>query len=484
MSKVNLFKGRDFRDIELYKDISEDEWNNPNWQISNSITTVTQLEKVISLNDFQKKCIDKAILISTPMRITPYYASLMPQDPFNLKDEAGNSIPDRVDPIFRQAVPTPAAYLFKVGLDDPMSEEERSYGCVYQRYPNRVAFKVTKICYMYCNHCQRKKDIGKATLEMASDIEKGIEYISKNTNIDEVLLTGGDPLTLPLDILDDILDKIYSIPHVKIIRLGTRVPVVLPQAVTDEIVDVLKKYRPMFISIHCNHQNEITDKFRIAIDKLKNAGFTIFNQMVALNGVNDDFKVLATTFSKLYWIGVKPYYLLQCHKTARVGEYIVPIPKMRILTKYLRGHISGPAIPNYVVNMDGGGGKVLLTPSGYAQERIAFEDSKLYAPTHVMRTWDDTFVKYRELLNMTEERYNNLVDTMDKFYGSSGKFRPSVNIIDRHGNYVRSTNVAIKTPPIKDKQYLHFNPNEILGYSEGPYGSTTNPQEAHEDFEP
>ena len=484
MSKVNLFKGRDFREIELYKDLSEEEWNNPEWQISNLITTVDQLEKVITLNDFQKKCVEKAAFTSSPIRITPYYASLMPQDPFNITDEAGNPVSDRVDPIFRQAVPTPAAYLFKVGLDDPMAEEDRSYGCVYQRYPNRVAFKVTKICYMYCNHCQRKKDIGKASPELAEDIEKGIDYISKNTNINEVLVTGGDPLTLPLDMLDDILGRIYAIPHVKIIRLGTRVPVVLPQAITDEVVEVLKKYRPMFISTHCNHHNEITEEFETAIDKLKNAGFTIFNQMVALNGVNNDFKVLATTFSNLYWIGVKPYYLLQCHKTARVGEYIVPIPKMRILTKYLRGHISGPAIPNYVVNMDGGGGKVLLTPSGYAQERIAFEDSKPYVPTHIMRTWDDTFAKYQELLDMTEEHYNELVDAMDEFYGTTGKFRPCVNIIDQHGDYVRSTNATIKTPPIKDKQYLHFNPNKILGYNEGPYGPVTNPQDAHEDFEP
>lgn len=477
MGKLELFKGRDFRDLELFKDVTLKDWNDPEWQLSNLITTVEQLEKVITLNEVQKKYIKTAIFKATPMKITPYYASLMPQDPFNIFDEEGNYISDRVDPIFRQSVPTPAAYLFKVGFADPMAEKDRSCGAVYQRYPNRVAFKTTNICYMYCNHCQRKKDIGHESHASFEYIEKGLDYIRKNTNINEILFTGGDPFTLPLSTLEYLLDSAQNIDHVKIVRIGSRVPVTLPQAITDELVSLLENYYPLYISIHVNHDHEITPEFKVAIDKLKKAGFTILNQMVALNGVNDDYKVLANTCSKLYYVGVKPYYILQCHKVARVGEYIVPIPKMRILVRYLRGHISGPAIPNYVVNMDGGGGKVLLTPSGYAQELSAFEDTLPYIPTHVMRTWDESFVKYTELLDMTEENYYNLIKVMDKFYGLTGKFRPCVNLIDSFGNYIRSTNVELKKPTIK-MDYLHFNPIKILGYDKGPFGNITNPNEA------
>lgn len=462
-----LFQGRQFSEIPLFKGIKEEMWRDPEWQKKNIITTPEQLAQVIRLNAKQKEYIRKSIKLATPMKITPYYASLMRENPFEYYDDEGKYYPDRIDPIFRQAVPTPAAYLFKSGKED-MGEAKRSYGCVYQRYPNRVAFLVTTVCFMYCNHCQRKKNVGKECMASKNDIDKGFNYIRKNTNIEEILFTGGDPLTLPLKMLKYLLDTAFQIKHIKIVRIGSRVPVTAPFAITDELVKLLSRYYPLYMPIHCNHYHEITPEFYEAIKKLRKAGITILNQMVALNGVNDTYEAVAKTNQRLYEVGVKPYYIFQCHKVQRVGEYIVPIQKMRKIVHKLRGYLSGPAIPTYAVNMDGGGGKVNLTPSGYAWEEIGFLDDQPYKPIHQMQTWDGKIVKYHELLSMNKKNYERLVATMDDFYGCKGKFNPSVNLLDEKGKYIMSTNVNIE----------NFDPGEILGYKKGPFGMIDNPNDA------
>jgi lysine 2,3-aminomutase len=472
-----FYRPRKFNSIAIWKDVTEEQWNDANWQKKNSIHTVDQLEKVIKINSFQKSEIERTLktLISEgkePMRITPYYASLMNEDPFHPVMFSGEKSNKRLDPIFWQSVPTPANLLFPdTGKEGAMAEGSRSYGAAYQRYPNRVALFVAKntSCASYCVHCQRAKSLD-GTVDMnSSEIDRGLFYIGFNKNINEVLVTGGDALMISKHRLKYILDELSRIPHLRVIRIATRVPVVMPMGITDELLELItvsankftqgtEKY--VYFMTHINHYHEITEDMAIAVKKIRKHGFTIRNQTVLLNHVNDYYKTLAETFRRMFWIGVHPYYLLQCHKEKGIVHFITPIQVGKIYMKYLQGWMSGITVPRYAVNIEGGGGKVLLMPSGHDTLNLeARIDDKISESSATVVTWDGKeLIHYEALGRATHEEFVEAVKIMDKFIGRKGVFLPKVIIVDNNGNYIETTN-RTKLPSIEN-----IKKSELLEY--------------------
>jgi len=353
-----------------------------------------------------------------------------------------------------------------------MSEGSRSFGAAYQRYPNRVALFVAEnsSCASYCAHCQRSKSLDGSINVNSVELQKGLFYIGYNKNIDEVLVTGGDALMIGRKQLQYVLEELSKIQHLKVIRIATRVPVVMPMGVTDDLLELIRlsanKYcdgdeKYVYFMTHINHYQEITTDLAISVKKICNHGFTIRNQTVLLNHVNDNFKTLAETFRRMFWIGVHPYYLLQCHKEKGLVHFITPIQTGKTLMQHLRGWVSGVAIPNYASNVDGGGGKILLTPTGYdkfnSEANIDGSASQKYENAI---TWDGKNLgRYEALCSVTQEEFDNAIKIMDEFIGRKGVFLPKVNIVDSEGRIVE-TSFSIKLPEIgKIKK------SELLGYS-------------------
>lgn len=477
-NKYNIyFEHRKHSDISLWKDVSNEKWNDPKWQLSNSIRSVEDLAKIIKLNPYQENEIRRTLATmkgqgKEPLRITPYYASLMQEDPFNPVMLDGEKAEKRLDPVFWQSVPTPANLLFPdTGAEGAMNESSRSFGAAYQRYPNRVALFVAEntSCASYCVHCQRAKSLDSTVDVNKSEIDKGLFYISYNSNINEVLVTGGDALMISSKRLQYILEELSRIPHLRVIRIATRVPVVLPMGITDELLDLIKvssnrynegpgKY--VYFMTHINHYQEITEELAAAIKRIRDHGFTIRNQTVLLNHVNDYYKTLAETFRRMFWIGVHPYYLLQCHKEKGIVHFIVPVQVGKIYIKHLQGWISGITMPRYAANIEGGGGKVLLMPSGHdtlnSDNPIDDKISESYA---LISTWDGRMIsRYESLGRSTRKEFNEAVDIMDKFIGRKGVFVPKVIIIDEAGNHIETTN-RTKLPRIanlRKADYLDY----------------------------
>lgn len=454
-----LYKPRNYKKISLWENISDIEWNDPVWQIKNSIRSVEQLKHVINLTPYQVNEIARTLLVmkqqgKNALRITPYYVTIMQEDPFRPSMLNGEKANNRLDPIFWQSVPTPANLLFQnTGKEGAMCEESRSYGAVYQRYPNRVALFVGQntSCASYCNHCQRAKSLDDLSEVSIEDINKGIFYIDYNKNIDEVLVTGGDALMINHNRLEYILEELSKIGHLRVIRIATRVPVVMPMGITDELLAMIKKAankyslrldKYVYFMTHINHYHEITEDLAIAVKKILNHGFTIRNQTVLLNHVNDYYKTLAETFRRMFWIGVHPYYLLQCHKEKGIVHFITPIQIGKIYMKHFQGWLSGIVRPNYASNVEGGGGKVLLMPSGHdtLHKGNTLEDavSGSYATIH---TWDHReLTRYEALVRATIEEYEDAVSIMDSFIGRKGVFLPKIIIIDNEGQPIKTSN--------------------------------------------
>lgn len=472
-----LFEPRNYKEIEFWKDVNPDQWNDATWQKRNSIRTIEHLSQIIKLTTKQKEDIgnvinEMRIQGKEPMRITPYYATLMQEDPFNPVMLEGEKGDNRLDPIFWQSVPTPANLLFSdTGIEGMMCEGSRSYGAAYQRYPNRVALFVAEntSCASYCVHCQRAKTLDSTVEVTASEIDKGLFYISYNENIDEVLVTGGDALMISTKRLQYVLEELSRMPHVRSIRIATRVPVVMPMGITDDVLDLIEtaanKYnngieKYVYFMTHVNHYQEITEDFARAIKKIRKHGFTIRNQTVLLSHVNDYFKTLAETFRRMFWVGVHPYYLLQCHKEKGIAHFITPVQIGKIYMKHLQGWVSGITKPTYAANVEGGGGKVMLMPSGHdtlnIEANIDAEISKSFA---TVNTWDDRQLSnYEALGRATRQEFNEAVEMMDSFIGRPGVFVPKLIIIDEVGKHVETTN-RNKLPLIKKRKKA-----DLLGY--------------------
>lgn len=453
-----LYQPRPFNSIALWRDVTQEQWNDPNWQKKNSIRSVDQLKQVILLNNHQEGEIRRTIDTlkkegKEPFRISPYYASLMQEDPFHpvfFSEKSKKSI----DPVFWQSVPTPANLLFPdAGLEGAMDEGSRSYGAAYQRYPNRVALFVAEntSCASYCVHCQRAKSLDSTVDVNTTEVDKGLFYIGYNKNINEVLVTGGDALMISESRLQYILEELSKIGHLRVIRIATRVPVVLPMAITDDLLERIKKSanrynsgieKYVYFMTHINHFQEITKEMAGAVKRITGHGFTIRNQTVLLNHVNDTYRILAETFRRMFWIGVHPYYLLQCHKERGIVHFITPIQVGKIYMKHLQGWISGITVPRYAANIEGGGGKVLLMPSGHDTLNLQSSiDDKISESYATISTWDNKKIfRYEALGRATQKEFDEAVRIMDSFIGRKGVFLPKIIIVDEKGNHLKTTN--------------------------------------------
>ena len=335
----------------VYQNVPDEQWNDWRWQMRNRLNTVEEFEKVITLTESERKALSSADLFR--VEITPYFVSLIDPD-------------DPNDPVRKQIIPTAGEIdAFTGMMEDSLAEDRHSPvpGLVH-RYPDRVLMLVTTQCASYCRYCTRSRIVGdpSATFSKA-DYDAQIDYIARTPQVRDVLLSGGDPLSLAPKVLDELLARIYAIPHVEVIRIGSRIPVFMPQRVTDELCETLQKYHPLYLNIHVNHPNEITRELAEATDKLTRAGIQLGNQSVLLAGINDCVHIQRKLVQDLVRIRVRPYYLYQCDLVEGAGHLRTPVAKGIEIIEGLRGHTSGYAVPTYVVDAPGGGGKIPVMPN-------------------------------------------------------------------------------------------------------------------------
>ena len=335
---------------ELFGHISDEDWKDWHWQVKNRITTLEELKKYVTLTEEED---DARILQEYRMAITPYYLSLIdPNDPF--------------DPVRKQAIPTIYELERYTGdLEDPLSEDVDSpVEGLTHRYPDRVLFLVTENCSMYCRHCTRRRFAGHPDMAPPlSQIEACIDYIRNTPSIRDVLLSGGDALLISDKKLENILKKLKEIPHVEIIRIGSRTPVTNPYRITPELCKMLKKYQPIWFNTHFNHPNEITEDSTKACDMLADAGIPLGNQSVLLKGVNDCIHIMKKLVQELVKIRVRPYYIYQCDLSIGLGHFRTSVAQGIEIIEGLRGHTSGLCVPTFVVDAPGGGGKIPVMPN-------------------------------------------------------------------------------------------------------------------------
>ncbi|MGD6805624.1 MAG: lysine 2,3-aminomutase [Candidatus Bathyarchaeia archaeon] len=335
--------------------VSVIQWMDYHWQLKNSIKTIEAFEDFmgITFTKEEKTQLEKTIA-KFPLLITPYYASLIDRKNY------------RNDPIFKQAFPNPDELIVsKCDMKDPLHEDKDSpVKGITHRYPDRVLFLISNRCAMYCRHCTRKRKVGDLDhIPSEAQIVAGLEYIKKHKEIRDVLLSGGDALMLPDYLLDWILTELQGVPHVEVVRIGTRTPVVLPYRITEELVEMLKSHHPLWINTHFNHPRELTPSAREALRKLADAGIPLGNQSVLLAGVNDCAKIMKKLNQKLVQNRVRPYYLFQCDLSEGLSHFRTSIGKGVEIIESLRGHTSGFAVPTFVVDAPGGGGKIPVMPN-------------------------------------------------------------------------------------------------------------------------
>ncbi len=337
---------------KLFPDVSEKDWSDWKWQVRNRIETFDELVKYIPLTKSEEEGVKKS-LETLRMAITPYYLSLINSD-------------DPHDPVRKQAIPSGLeTHISAADLTDPLHEDEDApVPGLTHRYPDRVLFLITDMCSMYCRHCTRRRFAGQTDKASPADrIQAGIDYIARTPQVRDVLLSGGDALMVSDNMLESIIQRLREIPHVEIIRIGTRVPVVCPQRITDDLVNMLKKYHPIWLNTHFNHPNEITPESKLACEKLADAGIPLGNQSVLLRGVNDCPKIMKDLVQGLVRIRVRPYYIYQCDLSMGLEHFRTPVSKGIEIIENLRGHTSGYAVPTFVVDAPGGGGKIPVMPN-------------------------------------------------------------------------------------------------------------------------
>jgi lysine 2,3-aminomutase len=357
------------RRAAVYQGVPDEKWNDWRWQLSRRLNSVEDFEKVITLTESERKALSTQGLFR--VEITPYFVSLIDPD-------------DPNDPVRKQIIPTAGEILPFTGMmEDSLAEDRHSPvpGLVH-RYPDRVLMLVTTQCASYCRYCTRSRIVGDPTATFSrAEFEMQLEYLRRTPQVRDVLLSGGDPLTMAPKILDELLSKLREIPHIEIIRIGSRVPVFMPMRVTDELCAMLEKYHPLWMNIHVNHPNEITKELAEATDKLSRAGIPLGNQSVLLAGVNDCVHMQRQLVHDLVRIRVRPYYLYQCDLVEGAGHFRTPVSKGIEIIEGLRGHTSGYAVPTYVVDAPGGGGKIPVMPNyliSSSDHRIALRNYEGY----------------------------------------------------------------------------------------------------------
>ena len=354
-------------------------WKDWKWQMRHSIRSLDKFEYLtgIKYEESERKNLIKTFE-KFPLSITPYYLSLINKKNYNN------------DPVYKQAFGSIAELTtLPYELEDPLSEDKDSpVEGITHRYPDRVLFHVSNICSMYCRHCTRKRKVGDVDFVPSKDqLLQGIEYIKNTPQVRDVLLSGGDPFMLSDEKIDWLLSEISSIPHVEIIRIGTRMPVVLPYRITDNLVSILKKYQPLWINTHFNHPNEITASSKEAIAKLADGGFPLGNQSVLLADVNDCPRIMKSLLHKLVQNRVRPYYLYQCDLSEGLSHFRTPIGKGIEIMESLIGHTSGLARPTYVIDAPGGGGKIPVMPNYI----LSWSTNKV-----VLRNYEGVITTYKE----------------------------------------------------------------------------------------
>ncbi len=325
-------------------------WNDWRWQLRNSFTTLEALSKIMKLSDDEIYAINR-LRNRLPLRISPHFASLI------YDSEPG-------DPLRRTVIPSGGELIITdAEQSDPLNELGSSpVPGIVHRYPDRALFTVTQFCSSYCRYCTRSHSVGKLGHLTRSDLDNAINYLRQHTEIRDVIISGGDPLTMNDEKLEYILSNLRSIKHIEILRMGTKVPVMLPQRITRELVEMLHKYHPLFMSLHFTHPSEITEETVRACEMLSDAGIPLGSQTVLLKGINDDPVIMKSLMQKMLTIRVKPYYLYQCDLIPGSSHFRTTIEKGIEMIENLRGHTSGYAVPQFVVDAPGGGGKIPLLP--------------------------------------------------------------------------------------------------------------------------
>jgi lysine 2,3-aminomutase len=366
----------------FWSHVPDSDWNNWRWQLQHRISSEEQLQRLMPTLTPEEFAGARLANHKLALAITPYF--------FNLIDPADENCPIRWQVIPRVEETNTAPW----EMTDPCGEDAHSPvpGLVH-RYPDRVLFLVTDRCAAYCRYCTRSRLVSNATgYDFHPQFDKQIEYIRNNTNIRDVLLSGGDPLLFSDERLEHLLSQLRAIPHLEFLRIGTRIPIFLPQRITPELCAMLKKYHPLFISIHSNHPRELTTEVRDALGRLADAGIPLGNQSVLLRNVNDDVTVMKAQVQKLLMCRVKPYYLYQCDLIAGSAHLRASVRKGLEIMENLRGHTTGYAVPQYVIDAPNGGGKVPVNP-----DYILSRDEERV----IIRNYEGKVFEYPEAANGT-----------------------------------------------------------------------------------
>ncbi len=354
-------------------------WRDWKWHLKHSIKTIEKFEELtgIKFPEEEKKQLEET-KGKFPLSITPYYLSLIKKENF------------RHDPIYKQSfLDNRELHVTQYEMGDPLSEDTDSpVPGITHRYPDRVLFHVSNVCAMYCRHCTRKRKVGDQDFVPGkSQVEIGLDYIRKTPQVRDVLLSGGDPFLLSDDYLDWILTELRKIDHIQVIRIGTRTPVVLPYRITDDLVNMLKKHHPIWINTHFNHPREITSSSKEALRKLADAGIPLGNQSVLLADVNDCPRIMKDLVHKLVANRVRPYYLYQCDLSEGLSHFRTPVGKGIEIIESLIGHTSGFAVPTYVIDAPGGGGKIPVMPNYI----ISWSTNRV-----ILRNYEGVITSYKE----------------------------------------------------------------------------------------
>ena len=325
------------------------EWHDWKWQFRNRVTTLQELKEFMPVTPEEEKAFQAAGK-NLPFAITPYYLDLI--NPC-----------DAHDPIRKTVIPRVAEFTTSASeMVDPCGEDgSMPVPGLVHRYPDRVLFLVNETCSVYCRYCTRSRIVGSGKHQV--EYGEVYEYLRNHPEVRDVLISGGDPLVMSDEKLDGILTNLRAIPHIEIVRIGSKIPVVLPQRITDDLVNMLKKHHPFFMSIHFLHPDEITPEVEAACNKLADAGIPTFSQTVLLKGVNDNPEVMKRLMLKLLKMRVRPYYIYQCDPVQGTSHFRTSIDKGLEIMEHLRGHITGYAVPTYVIDAPGGGGKIPVTPN-------------------------------------------------------------------------------------------------------------------------
>jgi lysine 2,3-aminomutase len=373
---------------EIWTDVPDEKWNDWRWQLSHRLNSLEDLQQIVHLTPEEVDGLSAEDKFRVD--VTPYFASLIDPD-------------DALCPVRQQIIPKGREFsTFTSMMEDSLAEDAHSPvpGLVH-RYPDRVLMLVTTQCASYCRYCTRSRIVGDPTATFSkNEFEAQIAYLKRTPQVRDVLLSGGDPLTLKPALLDWLLGRLREIPHIEIVRIGSRVPVFLPQRINQEFAEMVRKHHPLWINIHVNHPKEITPELATACDRMADAGIPLGNQAVLLAGINDSVHIQRQLVQELVMMRVRPYYLYQCDLVEGAGHFRTNVSKGIEIIEGLRGHTSGFAVPQFIVDAPGGGGKVPINPNyllTQSPERVVIRNFEGYITTYAEPVdYDPTAIRHLE----------------------------------------------------------------------------------------